>query len=751
MNMSVNRMEFMYPQMTVMTPADLGIPPSPRDYKAGQHYDIVAGDHFLIYSADKATGAPFAVQRWHETPDGKKHIELQNVKANTPLYLDTWQIGHLERNGLIRPLVAAAGRGKNERLPGSALCLTKEQRAKAEYWQRYLQVALDECVEFNDGKPSKKLMKRAIERLAAERGERPPGISTIYEKLSKSRLLVNFDPLVALAPNVSSGNDDPRYCERTEEAIKKAVELAWMDPKGTWKSVRSKLLEWTAEGGEYFDLANLVIDIGETKRMMSRRTIQRRFWAVDGFTRDGLRYGYDHAARVHARRIRQIRPERPLDVVDVDHTTLGIVVYDDVRGIGFGRPDLVLFRDRHSGVVIGWAISFGPPSLETFLEGLLHAILPKDAGDLPPGISYPWHGRPVMLGVDNAKHLIGMPAREAAIELGFQITPYRPGHPWEKGALEHLFHIMNIQLIDRLPGATTMSPNERKKFDAEKMKAVPQISLSELNGFLAYYFATVHHARSHEGLGELHTMHGVPADLWEKGIVNAQHRPLVDRDIMVRLAGDTTTVTIQADGVRWEYLVYQCAELEQLTLNPAHKFGTKHHKATEYKAVRDPADLSRIWVHNPYNGQMIEVPICAEMANYAQGMRLYQHRRIVAHNREKNRAADDIEMLTLSMTELENQLLEIHAKRQKHDTATKLARFISGQRQRIRRTQAVEVATSGVGRMDYAAPMPAVETDPLNRPALPAPDTETPPAAQPSVTADIIDINSIRSKFEEWE
>ncbi|OWK23998.1 hypothetical protein AJ87_26915 [Rhizobium yanglingense] len=109
-------------------------------------------------------------------------------------------------------------------------------------------------------------------------------------------------------------------------------------------------------------------------------------------------------------------------------------VYDDERGIGFGRPDLVLFRDRHSGIVIGWGYQLGPPSLETFLEGLLHAILPKDAGDLPPGVSYPWHGLPIMLGVDNAKHLIGMPAREAAIELGFQITPYRPGHPWEKGA-----------------------------------------------------------------------------------------------------------------------------------------------------------------------------------------------------------------------------------------------------------------------------------------------------------------------------
>lgn len=750
MNMNVNRMEFMYPQMTVMTPGDLGIPPSPRTYKEGQRYDIDAGDQFLIYDEGKTKAATFAVQRWHETHDGKKHIELQNLKANTPLYLDTWQIGYLERNGLIRPLAAASGRGKNKRVPGSALCLTKEQSEKAKYWQAYLKAALDECVEFNDGKPSRKLMKRAIDNLAKERGDRrPPGISTIYKKLEASRALVNFDPLLALAPKTSSGRDEPRYCERTEEAIRKAVELAWMDPKGTWRSVQSKLIAWTSEGGEYHDLANLVIAVGDAKPMLSRRTIQRRFWAVDSFTRDGLRFGYEHAARVHARRIRQIRPERPLDVVDVDHTTLGIVVYDDERGIGFGRPDLVLFRDRHSGIVIGWSISFGPPSLETFLEGLLHAILPKDAGSLPAGLLYQWYGRPVALGVDNAKHLIGIPVREAAIELGFQIVPYRPGHPWEKGALEHLFHVMNIQLIDRLPGATTMSPDERKKFDAEKMKAAPHISLSELNGFIAYYLATIHHTRSHEGLGEVHTLHGVPSELWDRGIANAQHRPLVDRDIMVRLAGDSTKVTVQQDGVRWDYLVYQCAELEQLTLNPAHKFGSKKHKSTAYKAVRDPADLSRIWVHNPYNGQMIEVPISAEMSSYAKGLRLYQHRRIVAHNREKNRACEEIEKLTLSMTELENELLEIHAKRQKHGTATRLARFISGQRQRIRRTQAVEVATTNAGRMDYAAPMPSVETS--NHLPLPGPAEEAQALVEQVATEIVSDIDSIRNKFDEWE
>lgn len=757
MGMHVNHMEFAYPQMTITTPADLGIPDSPPEFKEGQQYEIASGDEFLILNQDKTACGAFIVQRWHDAQAGRrKQIELQNVKGNTALYLDTWQIGYLEHHGLIRPLSAASARGRKANLPGSALCLTDAQRKSALRWLEYLQAAQDECMEFNDGKPSRELMARAVVRVAKKRGETPPGMTSIYRKLQQSRSLMNFDPVLALAPKSSMGNNEPRLCDRSEEAIRIAVEDAWRDPKGTWKSVRARLERMTAEGGEYFDLANLVRDVDDQKRMLSRRTIQRRFSAVDKFTRDILRYGPEYAARVHARYIRQVRPERPLDVVDVDHTTLGIVVYDDERGIGYGRPDLVLFRDRHSGVIVGWAISFGPPSMETFLDGLLHALVPKSGGELPPGVSYPYHGRPVSLGVDNAQHLINLPIREAAIELGFQVTPYRPGRPWEKGALEHLFHILNIQLVDRLPGATTMSPSERKKFDEEKLKAVPSLSLSELNGFLAYYFAEVYHASSHEGLGDIHTFSGVPKDLWQAGIKAAPNRPLVDRDMMmVRIAGDTNMVTIQGDGVRWDYLVYQSADLAQLTLNPQHKEGAGPHRATQYKVTRDPSDLGHVWVHNPYNHQVIEVPIATSMASYAKGLKLYQHRKVVEHNREMKRKADSAEALMTSMRELEHQLLDIHKKRQKHGTAMKLARFISGQRQRIKRSEIVHLETPETPRLDYSSLTPEV-FEPLAEKFLSKimteqasgdPEDHTPNGNKP----DEADIDAIRSRHNEWE
>ncbi len=147
----------------------------PPGFKEGQRYNIAAGEQYLIFNAERTASGVFAVQRWHEVPGEAKRIELLNVRANSPLYLDTWQISYLERHGLIRPVALsgpAAGAGV---ALGSALCLTDRQSAAARRWQEYLDVVVRECNDLNDGILSRRLMETAVKRLAAERGEKPPG------------------------------------------------------------------------------------------------------------------------------------------------------------------------------------------------------------------------------------------------------------------------------------------------------------------------------------------------------------------------------------------------------------------------------------------------------------------------------------------------------------------------------------------------------------------------------------------------
>jgi putative transposase len=143
------------------------------------------------------------------------------------------------------------------------------------------------------------------------------------------------------------------------------------------------------------------------------------------------------------------------------------------------------------------------------------------------------------------------------------------------------------------------------------------------------------------------------------------------------------------------------------------------------------------------------------MASYAKGLKLYQHRKVVEHNREMKRKADSADALMTSMRELENQLLDVHKKRQKHGTAMKLARFISGQRQRIKRSEIVQLDTPETPRLDYSSLTPDVfqplaetgQSEIMAEPATVDPEDQTPSDNKPDET----DIDAIRSRHGEWE
>ena len=188
-------------------------------------------------------------------------------------------------------------------------------------------------------------------------------------------------------------------------------------------------------------------------RMTGRLAGCRRLHDLNEYERDVLESGRDYAEVRHMPRLRQIRPTAPLDIVDVDYAVMNIVVIDPELAIACGRPHILTFPDRYSGIVVGFSISFQPPSYESFFEGLQHMLYEKPA-DLLSGASYPWWGHCLKLGTDNAKHLVGLNLVEALRELGIQTVAYRPARGWEKGAEEHLFHILDKAVANRLPGAT---------------------------------------------------------------------------------------------------------------------------------------------------------------------------------------------------------------------------------------------------------------------------------------------------------
>jgi putative transposase len=356
---------------------------------------------------------------------------------------------------------------------------------------------------------------------------------------------------------------------------------------------------------------------------------------------------------------------------------------------------------------------------------------------------------------------------------------YRPGHPWEKGALERLFQVLNISLVELLPGKTGLSIEERRKFDAEKLEGMPRIEISELNGFLAMFFSQIHHEEPHVGLGPIPSLPGVPRELWSSSIEKVPTRPVQDQSILVRFAGHTKEVGISKQGlIRWENLEYQSAAADSIRLSGQHKLGQGKFHGSKYPAVLDPTDLSRIWIQVPWDkSRMVEIPIAHAYAEYATGLRLYQHRQIVAHYRAKSTQAANAPALMKAKADLMREIVAIHDRRKKHGTAMRLARFVAKQAARLKFTRPV-VMEDGTLRthLDLANPVRATRVEPrssMSKGVMPKPravadepqiddaevetdgvvfETEThQPPQSAAETYDAPSIDDIAARNEDWE
>ncbi|TAX81440.1 Mu transposase C-terminal domain-containing protein [Rhizobium ruizarguesonis] len=736
----------------LLTKAEMNLPETPADHFDSQAHDIVPGDEFLIYSEDHSVYGVYVAQNWVSgSPHTPRQISLIDPRYNSLSTLSSWQISYLLMKGRLRPRALQHRDHDKIALPGSSLSLTAHQVKKAHRVLEYVDHYQHLCVTENYGRPSLELVHRARKEVGERRAEKPLGKTAIYEALAKLAANRNMDRLVAVAPLRNQGNQTQRFSSRMEEVLLSAVRDAWADPRGTWKTVKSRVGDLCSTA-EYIDLV-------EEAASLSKSTYQRRFANVDQYSQAYLRYGEEYANRISAQHVRLARPDHPLDVVDVDHTSLNVTVFDDLVPVAFGRPDIIVFRDRHSGAVVGFHIGFEAPSFSSFIAGLKHTIYPKDPRCLPVGASWPWYGVPVRLGVDHASHFVGDSMANAQRELGFQVIEYRPGRPWEKGAMEHLFAVLGMQIVDRLPGSTTHSPDERKKFEAEAQKAKPVLSISELRDWLTYYFAEIYNREPHIGLGALITLPGKPCDVWKAGIGNAPMRPLIDPDVFTRLVGYHEEVSIQSDGIRLDYLHYQSAELVALRSHPKHKAGTRKHRSTKYTATRNPNDLSRIWVRDPYRNVMIDVPVAEIEKGYTKGLTLFQHRKIIEHHNKTSKDAVDVTKLIEARRQLERDLAAIHTKRKKHGTATALARFFASQAAKFRQTRIIEVSPDGTvnTRMNYAKPLTLTLEHEASAQTVNVPQTTTAPEADPPTSHSInapaaaTDIETLKARHTDWE
>jgi len=712
----------------VQTLGELELPPPDRSMDVGQPIDMRKGDRYHIFDKKGRAFGDFMFVRWQDEVTGRRFAELRQVGGADSLLLYEDQILQLEN---MNRIVAIDGRRPDMRnMPGSVHSLTSEEVAEALRRIEYVD-ALNREKDFrrSDTLPDDVKERIAAEVAARRREQNPPSKGWICKIMRIDKHGTALNRIVKFAPIKSRGNTEPRFVA-VLYAIKDKAIIEALTAKMGAEDARNRVKELVKDGAEFAWARNLALDAAG-QPVMKLSSFQKGIADLDRYTKDRLRISEEYAAREHSRSVLSWRPSSILDVVDVDYSTLPIKVYDPLLpSLAYGRPEILVFRDRYCGIVYGYSISFSPPSFETFIDGFRHAMFPKD--HLHSSVSWPWFGKSKRVGVDLAAHLTGEQMQFASAMLGFEITEYRPRVPEDKGALEHLFDDLDIGLLQSTPGHMPR-PEKRKRLDFADQEIQAEISIVELRSLLDIHFAVRVNRTAKKGIGEIPTMKSIPDVIWQRDIRTLPPRKLVDPQAFEWLAGHTKNVTIQDNGIQFDYLLYQSDELLTVTTNPNHQKGVRDdrgrvHRSTQYVATRPFWDVGHIWLMDSHRRNFpIRVPVDPALASYANGLNAYQHQLICDFKkRELEEHGRDLSFQE-AYERLRNMQIDFHIKTRRDENSRKIARHIEKQGLKIERAQVVDLTwVDSGGRTSLAEPSTIEVREPVSPRALRKPPSSRP-------------------------
>jgi putative transposase len=278
--------------------------------------------------------------------------------------------------------------------------------------------------------------------------------------------------------------------------------------------------------------------------------------------------------------------QQPLEVVQIDHTLIDVIVVDDLYRAPIGRPYLSVAIDVASRCVLGLLLSFEAPSATT-VAVLLTRIAGAKTHRLQqiglPNVIWPMSGLPLSLHLDNAAEFHSDALTRGCEQFGISLT-YRPlGRPQFGGHIERLIGSL-MSRVKSLPGATGSNTTQRKRHKPEQ---TARLTLKELERWLCIDIAQRYHNTQHNGL-----QGGTPAAAWSK--MKALSRPIKDVQALLIAFLPGVYRSVQRTGIQLHRLTYWHDAL-------VHWIGRKRDVYVQW----DPADLSRLYVTLP-NKQIIE-------------------------------------------------------------------------------------------------------------------------------------------------
>ena len=269
----------------------------------------------------------------------------------------------------------------------------------------------------------------------------------------------------------------------------------------------------------------------------------------------------------------------PLDLLQIDHTYLDVVIVDERDRLPIGRPWLTLVIDVASRVVAGFTVSLEPPSTVSVALALTHAVLPKETwlADRNVDVTWPVAGIPEYIHVDNAREFESDALRRGAHEYGLELIHRPVARPSYGGHIERLIGTM-MGAVHLLPGTTFSNVQAKADYPSE---ARATLTLAELERWLILEIAGTYHHRMHSALQR------TPLEAWRLGMKRRAPPPSPPEDPLKFFVDFLPGVRrlIRRDGIRLFKIHYWANVLSPLA-------GRSH---TPVLVKYDPRNLSHIY------------------------------------------------------------------------------------------------------------------------------------------------------------
>lgn len=337
-----------------------------------------------------------------------------------------------------------------------------------------------------------------------------------------------------------------------------------------------------------------------------------------------------------------------LERVEFDHTPLDLIVIDEKTNLPVGRPNLTCLIDKASRSILGYSLSFEPPSELSVIRALRQALFSKyTLKEQLTDLTNEWiaYGVPMVLVVDNGMEFHSKMLRQLCYELNIELVFCPKQEPQLKGCIERTLGTLNREVSHHCAGTTFGNISERGDYESAKLA---RVTLAEANDLITRWIVDVYHQRRHT------TTRYTPDYLWKEGLTKIEPRlPESTSAFDLASARPYMERRLAHDGIRFLYLNYNSSDLQPIRRSPL--FSGKVNIRVNHE------DLGFIWVHDQANDEYIKVP-CTHI-EYAGGLSLLQHQKILEEKKLDSDTQYDEEKYLAGKEKLRQKINDLNTDR----------------------------------------------------------------------------------------